>query len=150
MVVCYIALQNCSTREFAFSGRLFFCALFAPMSSSIEVICPLVSLMTTNLDDGGGDHPIHSLSELALETSSANIVSFIRDAPDTTTAAATTSTHKRSRKASVEDSGPLSIRQAYQEMRNMESSLAADSVLSDGRRVGDFLVQQWLQKEARK
>lgn len=106
---------------------------------SIEVIGPLASL----LDVADTDHPFVSLSKLITSDPKNTFASFIHmDAEQS----------KQSKRAKTESqSAPKSLttRQAYQEMRTMDN-ITPNATLSDGRQVGEFLLDQWLQKEARK
>uniref|UniRef100_A0A6C0IWZ6 Uncharacterized protein n=1 Tax=viral metagenome TaxID=1070528 RepID=A0A6C0IWZ6_9ZZZZ len=97
----------------------------------MEVVSPLSSM---NLH-------CHPIAQQAFEDTQHNLAKVIMNS--------TTTDKPRAKKQSNEISGAKMTRLAYQEMRSMEN-ITCDTILSDGRRVGEFLLEQWMQKEKKK
>ena len=114
-----------------------------------QVVFPLSTLL-----ESPGDLLVE-ITQLAFEESKTSLVPFITMPEEESERQTDNREHsegvkKAKRTKKTAEPSELSVRQAFQEMRAMGEDVTCESLLSDGQRVGDFLLKQWLAKEGRK
>ena len=112
---------------------------------SLEVICPLTTLVE------GDSSVLNNISKFSIDLAKQEeIVPFIRAAMEEE-AQTNPPPEKKVKKtaAKAKPANLVTARQLYSEMRKLDK-LECDTVLTNGERVGEFLLQQWLIKEGKK
>lgn len=117
----------------------------------VEVVYPLLSLFEKIECLEARAFIVEKLQPSLFDDQKQSFVSFVAKTLFPTPKPKTSP--RMDRKPTASTDGPISARQAFQEMRSLiedGTAVVCDTVLSTGERVGEFLLRQWLDKEQRR